>query len=144
MKKVFLVLAFVLLIQGVSLYAQFTPQTAAEFIESEHFFHTVSIEQIFIHRLGYVVVYQMPSSPYTARVYIPHNWFTEAGAPGEVIYIGRGREWPSMTVYYRDGQFSHVRLRLRRDRSHPTWGVVPFGTNIDDRFENVEKIVLQH
>ena len=144
MKKVFFVLAFVLSIQGMSLYAQFSPQAIPDFIESEHFYHTVSIEQIFIHRLGYIVVYQMPSSLYTSRVYIPHAWFTEAGAPGEVIYLGRGREWPSMTVFYRDGQFSHVRLRLRRDRSHSTWGVVPFGVDIDDRFQNVDGIVLQH
>ena len=143
MKKILLVLTLVLLIQGISLFAQF-PQTQREFIESEFYFHNVSVEQVFIHRLGYVVVYQMPSSTFTARAYLPHRWFTEASGPGEIIYLGAGNEWPSMTVYYRDGQFSHVRLRLRRDRMHPTWGVVPFGADIDDRFENADRVVLQH
>ena len=144
MRKFFLLLALILLVQGMPLFAQFSPQEIPEFIESEFFYHTVTIEQIFIYRLGYVVIYRMPSSNHTAQVYIPHVWFTESSAPGEIIYLGRGREWPSMTVFYRDGQFSHVRLRLRRDKSHATWGVIPLNVNIDERFQNVERIQLEH
>jgi hypothetical protein len=48
-----------------------------------------------------------------------------------------------MTVFYKDGKFSHVRLYVRKERSHESWGDVPLNVNIDDRFEGVEGITLQ-
>ena len=143
MRKVFLLIALVVLFQGAPLFAQFSPQTAPEYKESAFFYHNVPIERIYLYRLGYVVVYRKGSSNQFAQAYIPHKWFTEAHGPGELVYLGRGREWPSMTVYYEDGEFSHVRLRLRRDRSHETWNMIPLHVNIDDRFD-VEGVFLEH
>jgi len=48
-----------------------------------------------------------------------------------------------MTVYYKEGEFSHVRLYVHRWQDHQTWGNVPQNINIDSYFEGVETIDLQ-
>jgi hypothetical protein len=47
-------------------------------------------------------------------------------------------------VYYKDGEFSHVRLYVHPERSHRTWGSVPQNVNIDSRFENIESIQIEY
>ncbi|MCL2373753.1 MAG: hypothetical protein FWC65_00735, partial [Treponema sp.] len=70
-------------------------------------------------------------------------WFAEPGGRGQLLRIGHGTTWPSMTVFTRNGEFSHVRLRVRRSRAHETWGVVPSHVNIDEYFQGIEEIRLQ-
>ncbi|MCL2008480.1 MAG: hypothetical protein FWG77_10380 [Treponema sp.] len=144
MKKVLLLLALVVFFQGMPLFAQTAPQTIPQFVESDYFYHSVTIERIYIHRLGYMVIYRKGSSNQFATAYMPHSWFTEASGPGEILYLGAGREWPSMTVYYRDGSFSHVRLRVRRNKLHETWGVIPLNIDFDQHFLDVDSLVLEH
>ena len=78
-----------------------------------------------------------------ARVVLPAEWFTEIGGKGEVVGLDSGKEWPSMSVFYKGGAFSHVRLQLRRSRAHETWGVVPLNVNIDDYFKGIEEVKLE-
>jgi len=132
---VFAVLAVVLL--GTFAYAQqFTN-------ESNFYYFSYPIEKVYVHRLGYMVVYRGNSNR-MSRTFIPHEWFTEMGGKGEIAYLGAGNEWPTMTVYYNNGDFSHVRLRLRRERSHETWGIVPQTTNLDEYFKDIEELNLQY
>ena len=138
MKKVLLLVVLVTLSQGVSLFAQ----SNKKYKESEYYYYNVPIEKIYTYRLGYVVIYRKGVNQ-MARTYIPAEWFTEAGGKGEVVALGSGKEWPSMTVYYKSGEFSHVRLMLRRERNHESWGVVPLNVNIDDYFKDVEDIKLE-
>jgi hypothetical protein len=140
MKKVIFLVVLLSLCFGGVVFAQ---QTSRTFSESEFYYVNVGIERIFVYRLGYVVLYRRGPTD-MARVYIPHEWFTvPGGRRGEMIYLGSGSEWPSMTVYYNQGEFSHVRLRVRQNRSHETWGVVPLNVNIDDRFRDVQELLLQ-
>jgi hypothetical protein len=128
--------------------AVFTPgdflfaQTSSERTESEFYYYNFTIEKIYSHRLGYIVLYRIASNK-LVRTYIPMDWFNTIGGKGEIVYLGSGPEWPSMIVYYKNGEFSHVRLRLRRDRSHQTWGIVPFNVNADELFENIEELDLE-
>jgi hypothetical protein len=110
--------------------------------KSEYYYVKVPIERIYPYRKGYVVTYRK-SITETANVYLPVEWFTLAGGKGDLITMGPGTSWPYLTVYYRAGQFSHVRLYVRRERGHQTWGNVPLNVNIDDRFENVDDIKLE-
>ena len=147
MKKIILLLAFLLAFgHAASLFAQDQKkedgETSSKYKESEFYYYNVTIEKIFAHRLGFVVVYRRGSSNHLATTYIPSNWFSDIGGKGEIVGLGTGSEWPSMIVYYKGGEFSHVRLRLRRDRTHVTWGMIPLTVNIDEFFKDVEDIKL--
>ena len=140
MKKViFLLIILVVLCQGASLFAQ---EKESKWKESEYYYYNVPIEKIYSHRLGYVVLYRKGENQ-VARTYIPAKWFTDAKGKGDFIGIRNGDEWPSMSVYYKNGEFSHLRLRVRTNHAHSTWGFVPLNVNIDDQFEGVEEIQLE-
>ena len=134
--KIVLLIVLAALCQGTFLFAQST-----RYEESNYYFFNFSVEKIFLHRLGYVVTYRTGGNR-IASTYIPHSWFNTIGGQGEIVYLGTGSEWPSMIVYYKDGEFSHVRLRLRKNRQHETWGVVPLTAAIDENFD-VEEVILQ-
>jgi len=133
MKKTILFIA--LLFVSFCLFAQ-------EFKESEYYYFSYPIEKIYKHRLGYMVVYRR-SSNQTARTFIPIDWFNTIGGKGEIVGMSSGREWPTMVVYHKNGEFSHVRLRLRPDVSHETWGVFPLNINMDEYFQGVEEVKLE-
>ena len=139
MKKLLLLVVLAAFCLGGSLFAQ---EKKSKFKESEYYYFNVPIEKIYVYRLGYMVVYRKGVNQ-MARTYIPGDWFVEIGGKGELIAMGSGREWPSMTVYYKNGEFSHVRLKVRRSRSHESWGVVPLSLNIDEYFKDIEEVKLE-
>jgi len=144
MRKAFLgivlFLALAIFGQGDFLSAQ-TATEDPEWKESEFYFFNYTIEKIYTHRLGYIVVYRRASNR-LERVYLPLEWFNTIGGKGEIVYLGSGKEWPSMIVYHKNGEFSHVRLRLRKYGLHETWSVVPFNVSIDDYFKDIEEVKL--
>jgi len=137
MKKIILLAVLIALSQGVSLFAQQT-----HYKESDYYYFSVPIEKIYAHRLGYVIIYRKGINQ-MARTFLPNEWFTDAKGKGEIYSIDSGKEWPSMAVYYKKGEFSHVRLMLRRSRAHETWGVIPLNVNIDDYFKDVQDVKLE-
>jgi hypothetical protein len=137
-KKIILIIVLAAMSQGVFLFAQNTSFRH----ESDFYYFNFSIERVFAHRLGYVVIYRNGSNQ-ISRTYLPLDWFNAMGGKGAVAYLGSGREWPSMTVYYQNGEFSHVLLRLRRERAHQTWGVIPLNANIDEYFRDIEEVRLE-
>ena len=139
MKKIMLLVFLAALILGGSLFAQ---QSSHAFKESEFYYFNFPIEKIYIHRLGYVVIYRKGANQMT-RTFIPGDWFVDVSGKGELIGLGTGSEWPSMSVYYKNGEFSHVRLRVRRNRGHETWGVIPMSANIDEHFKDIEEVKLE-
>ena len=136
MKKILLLTVFVVLLEVPSLFAQGYSKP------SDYYYHNVTIEKVFTYKLGYIVVYRKGLHQ-MARTYLPQEWFSSAGGTGEVIYLGSGKEWPSLTVYYKEGEFSHVRLKIRRERNHETWGMVPRTANLDDFFRGIEDVKLE-
>ena len=141
MKKIILLAVLVIFAAGSSFFAE-QSKSKSKYKESEYYYYNVSIEKIYSYRLGYVVVYRKGVNQ-MARSYLPGDWFTDIGGKGEIVGLRSGHEWPSMTVYYKGEEFSHVRLKLRRDRSHVTWGVVPLNINIDDFFQDIEDVNLE-
>ena len=137
MKKIIVLVVLAALFQGTFLFAQNELKN-----ESEYYYINVPIEKIYAYKEGYIVLYRKGVNQ-MARTYLPYNWFTDIGGVGEAIMIGSGTEWPSMSVYYKNGEFSHVRLRLRRARAHESWGVVPLTVNLDEHFRDVEDVKLE-
>jgi hypothetical protein len=71
--------------------------------------------------------------------YLQREWFDDAAGRGELIYLDSGAKWPYLSVYYKEGEFSHVRIYLRRNRSHQSWGNIPLGVNLDEHFDNIDE-----
>ena len=136
-KGIFLLIILAVLSQGILLFAQ-----EKKFKESDFYYHNIPIEKIYSHRLGYVVVYRKGPTA-MARTFLPIEWFIESKGKGEMIGMGSGREWPSMSVFYQNGEFSHVRLKVRKSRAHESWGFVPLNVNIDEHFQGIEEVKLE-
>ena len=139
MKKIIFTVLFCLIFSAVTpLFAQrISPEK-----ESEFYYVNVAVERIFPYRSGYVVLYRVGANR-MARVYLPYEWFSEAAGRGEVVTLPRGNNWPSMSVFYRDGEFSHVRLFIHWWKGHPTWGNLPLNVNLNEHFADVESIDLE-
>jgi hypothetical protein len=132
MKKVFFaVLIGLIFCGGITLSAK----------ESEFYYHSVDIEKIYQYRSGYVVLYRQGVNK-LVRAYIPHEWFNGGAGKADMVFQEPGRTWPHLSVYYKSGEFSHVRLYVRKAKTHETWGLVPNTVNLDEYFEGVEEIKL--
>ena len=139
MKMFVLVAVFVALFTlGTPVFAQRAPEDSV----SDYYYLKVHIEMIWPHRGGYVVQYRRGGFRGTGRAYLPLSWFSTAAAKGEIISLPRGNAWPTMAVYYREGEFSHVRLYVHSSPAHQTWGTLPQNADINHFFEGVETINL--
>ena len=138
MKKLVLLVILATFILSPFLFAQ----NIGGYKESSYYYFSFPIEKIYVHRLGFMVLYRRNSTR-LGRTFVPHEWFESVNGKGEMIYLGTGKEWPSLVVYYNEGEFSHVRLRVRRNRLHETWGVVPLNVNVDEYFQDIEEVKLQ-
>jgi hypothetical protein len=113
--------------------------------KSPYYYVNVPIERIYPHRKGYVVSYRKGFTG-LATTYLPVEWFAAGvgnSGKGDIVLLGPGSAWPYLTVFYKDGAFSHVRLYVRQERGHESWGNIPLTVNLDERFENVEDLKLE-
>jgi len=108
---------------------------------SELYYVNVSIERIYPHKKGYAVLFRKGVSDLT-WAYIPYEWFQFSSRKAELIQLGDGPTWPSMSIFYKEGAFHLVRLYVSKRLSHLSWGHLPDNANLDDRFEGVESIDL--
>jgi hypothetical protein len=115
--------------------------------QSDFYVVSIPIEKIYPSRHGYVVVYRKGISQ-TARAYIPMAWFEESEDGGtrkaELVNIGAGAAWPNMSVYYKEGAFDHVRLYVRREKGHQSWGSLPQNTDLESEFSNTDTLTIQY
>lgn len=102
---------------------------------------TVYLTRVYPHRLGYRVVYPR-TDLYPTEAYLPSRWFTDAAGKAEIIYVA-DRSAPYMIVYYRGGEFSHVRLFVQRNMAHRTWGALPGDVDYSDAF-SVETLDIRY
>ena len=79
------------------------------------------------------------SSVEAGEVFFSHSWFYEAGGTGELV-LGDDPSYPYFSVFYRNGEFSHVRLYLQRDYNHRSWGVLRNPDAYNDRFTETFEI----
>jgi hypothetical protein len=140
MKKLVIAAIFaVFLVIGSSIFAQDKQKEN----ESEYYYKNISLEKIYPYRNGYVVQYRKGINQMD-KAYLPMAWFTYPAGRGEIVNLPQGKAWPSLSIYYKNGQFSHVRLYVHRLSTHETWGVIPQNVNLDSAFENVEDLKLKY
>lgn len=136
MKSRIALLIVMLFVAGGMLAAQ----QAADLIDknSSMFVHTIYLDTVYTHSLGYKVTYT--ADDFTRReLYLPQPWFTQAGAKGQLVSTTSDAA-PYMTVFYDEGEFSHVRLYVPADRDNLAWEVLR-EENPEENF-NVETITL--
>lgn len=109
--------------------------------KSEYYYINISLEKVVPHTLGYIVTYRKGNFDF-AESYLPIKWFSGAASKGELIRLSGSAAWPYLSVFYKAGKVDHVRLYVRREIGHSSWGALPSGRNVDDRF-NVEDLVLE-
>jgi len=110
---------------------------------NENFYYfNVSVERIYPTKEGYVVQYLCPSST-IATVGIPNEWLSNAAGKAEIVKLPFASDWPTMTVFYVDGKFNHVRLYVHPAKSHSTWGNVPQGADVSKFFADKDNFNLQ-
>jgi hypothetical protein len=131
MKKLIIAVIFAaLLTTGSFVFAQNSQKEN----ESEFYYKNVFLEKVYPYKAGYVVQYRKNITQ-MATAYLPIEWFAGAASKGEIISLPVGKVWPSLTVYYKNGEFSHCRLYVHSLATHQTWGNIPLGVNLDDRFD---------
>jgi len=136
MKK--LIVAAVFLVIGSSVFAQDKHQEQ----QSEYYYKNISLEKIYPYRNGYIVQYRRGINTID-KAYLPMAWFTNSAGKGEIVTLPQGIAWPSLSIYYKNGKFSHVRLYVHRMSTHQTWGVLPQDLDIDSAFEGVEELQIK-
>jgi hypothetical protein len=136
MKKFAAVAAAVVFLAGAA------PAAFAQSAESDMVVLNVFVERIWPHRLGYVVEYRGTTNT-LSRAYLPMYWFLGGDGRAEILALPPGNSWPSMSVFYRDGEFSHLRLHVHRSPSHSTWSSMHMSQDMDSEFENVQGLRLQ-
>ncbi|MCL1931578.1 MAG: hypothetical protein FWF55_07150 [Treponema sp.] len=134
-KLVFFVVFTVILAAGSPVFAQ---QTDRKKHDSEYYYKNVTLERIYPYRNGYLIQYRRGLNR-IEKGYIPMEWFTDSAGRGEIITLPKGKAWPSLSVYYKNGEFSHVRLYVHHLASHETWGTIPQNVNMDSQFEGIER-----
>ena len=140
-KLVFFAVFTVLLAAGSPIFAQTNRDKQRE-SDSEYYYKNVSLEKVYPYRNGYVVMYRRGING-MEKAYLPMAWFTSSAGKGEIITLPAGKAWPSLSVYYKNGEFSHVRLYIHHSASHQTWGTIPQGVNLDSVFDGVEELDLK-
>jgi hypothetical protein len=112
-----------------------TPVLSQQQQQEEHqwFVRTVYLDRVYAHRLGYKLVYSTQDLR-RGEAYLPIRWFLEAAGNAELVYTRR-TSVPYLEVYYRDGEFSHLRLFVHADETHSTWASLDLADGEDSEFE---------
>lgn len=132
MKRTVMLFALIFLVLGVfSLNAQ--EQDPKLYVK------TVGVMKILNHALGYKVLY-LKSNMEVGEFYVPHSWF-KAGGRAELI-LGNGPEFPYFSVFYREGEFDHIKICAAENIKHLSWGRLKRQAGDSSKFE-VETLDLE-
>ncbi|MCX7655188.1 MAG: hypothetical protein N2Z76_01540 [Treponemataceae bacterium] len=118
---------------GTSGGVQEYPKSSGQW--SDMFYVNIPIVKIYPYSEGFMVLYQK-SGAQLGRLYLPERWFTSAGGKGELVMLDNDTTWPYLVVFYKEGKFAHVRLYVKRSRTHQSWGILPQGTNLSEYFKS--------
>jgi len=117
--------------------------------ESSVYAKAVSIAKITSHEKGYKVTYYTDFGD-LKTVYIPIEWFyktsgflTTDGFTKAELVRGKGPVYPYMEIFWKDGQFHHVRLYVVADYSDRSWGIVQDASAMAAKFDPNKPLDLQ-
>ena len=122
---VVIVILFILLVSSALLYAQ---QSTDVYVKS------VPILKILSHKLGYKIFF-LTQNMDISSFYTPVTWFYGQANKGKIIW-GNEREYPYFTVVWEDGKFAYLKLFLKENMMHDSWGPLEASVaEVKDKFE---------
>jgi hypothetical protein len=104
--------------------------------ESKLFVVTRHITKIYVHRLGFRVLYQKTDMD-LADFYVPISWFDDADGKATLVK-GTDSSYPFFSIYWEAGNFHSIRIYAKSNLADKTWGDLPHRDGIDDLFANDE------
>ena len=132
MKRTVMLFALIFLVLGVfSINAQ--EQDPKLYVK------TVGIMKILNHALGYKVLY-LKSTMEVGEFYVPHSWFKAGGKAA--LVLGNGPAFPYFSVFYREGEFDHIKIYAAENIRHLSWGRLKRQVGDSSKFE-VETLDLE-
>jgi hypothetical protein len=131
----------------VTVMAAAVPLAAQE--AKSYFVVTVPAFKIYAHERGYIFTYQKNSAE-IGRLFLPYEWFRTTSASvsneeplkGFLKLLDKGNTWPSISIFYSEGQFSYVKLYVRPEATHESWGSIMSGNTFEAEFGNADPPVL--
>ena len=106
------------------------------------YYINIPVEKIYPSSDGYIIQYRKGINQ-IGTVGIPNDWFTDAASKAELMRLPPGKDWPSMSIFYKEGEFSHVRLYVHRSKSHTTWGSIPMGADVSRHFQDADSFTIE-
>lgn len=105
--------------------------------KSPYYTKSVVITKVYPHKLGYLVYY-MANNLELKSVYLSQDLFREQeeGRERSRIFKGYNKAYPYMTIFWKDGEFSHVKLYLVEGFSDVSWGALANPDAHDENFKN--------
>ena len=107
--------------------------------ESTMFVKTMPIIRIYSHRMGFKVLY-LKNNFTLGAFYVPLRWFDEAASKG-LLVKGFFEEYPYFSIFWKDGEFHSVKLYVKENLQHETWGTLGSEEGIDSKFAH-DSLVL--
>jgi len=138
MKKLLLVL-----IIGAVISPLFAQDNKSKYNESEMYYKNVTVEKIYPSPKGYIIQYRRGENR-IGTVGIPNEWFTDAGGKAEMLKMPPGTNWPSMTIFYKDGNFHHIRLYVHHVKGHSTYGNLPQTADVSKYFSDSDNFTIEY
>ncbi|RKX79758.1 MAG: hypothetical protein DRP87_01835 [Spirochaetes bacterium] len=126
---------------AVTILSVLTVSLFADTRESNLYVKSLHIVRVYPHKKGFQIVYRKNNME-LREFYVPNDWFKGAGSKGDLIW-GDGREFPYCSIFWKDGEFEHIRLYLHKDLNHESWGgILESNEQTDEMFENIETLDL--
>ena len=137
MKNLIIILILLAVISPV-----FAQQNSGDEVKDMYYIN-VPVERVYPSSTGFIVQYRKLSGG-IGNIGIPNEWFSDAGGRAEILNLPAGTNWPTMSIFYEEGQFKHVRLYVHRARSHKTWGNIPQGIDVSRFFPDSETLKIDY
>jgi len=140
MKKLLFLVALTILLAAVT--PVFAQSVSSSNIgrDSTFYYVNIPVEKVYPSNRGYVIRYRTQNG--VATVGIPNSWFTDAAGKADYVTLPRGPNWPTLSVFYENGEFSHLRLYVHPYKGHISWGNIPLGADLSEFFSDDDKLNL--
>jgi hypothetical protein len=105
------------------------------------FVKSVPIIKILSHRLGYKVYYQKLNLN-LGFFYVPGQWFAPEVKKATIIW-GNEYEYPYFTLVWEKGEIVFIKLFLKENMNHVTWGMLRARDDQVREFFDIETLEVE-